>query len=455
MFKRILRFFLIIVVLAVLAIVVGGIVWFNFFRDGMIKQYFATMKPPAATVSTTIAKPATWTPGVEAIGTVRAVRGVDLTVETAGIVKEIPFHANEKVAANAVLLQLDDAVERADLEAQKAQAALDQVSLTRALELTKRGVGSDSTLDSARAAASASASQVTRLQAVLEQKQLTAPFAGTVGIPKIDLGQYLSPGTSVVTLQDLDTMRVDFSVPEQQLPLLKIGQTVRLGLSGGDMPFAGAIRGIDPKIDPSSRLVNIRAEVANPEGKLTPGQFVQVRVELPEEQNVLSLPQTALTTSLYGDYIFVVQPAKPTEAAAAQPAKPEEKPAAAATDKPADAKPADAMKPAADAMKPAANAMKPAADAAKPADKAASDAAKPAAADPAKPAAEGEKPALVLSQVFVKPGRRNQGMVEIVEGLKAGEEVVTAGQNRLFNGMSVNVDNTIDPTKSANKQADQ
>jgi len=434
--------------------VVGGIVGFNFLRDNGIKQYFATMKPPAATVSTTIAKPSSWTPGVEAIGTVRAVRGVDLTVETTGIVKDILFHANQKVAANAVLLQLDDAVERADLDAQKAQAALDQVSLTRAIELTRRGVGSDSTLDTARAAASASASQVTKLQAVLDQKQLTAPFGGTVGIPKIDIGQYMAPGTAVVTLQDLDTMRVDFSVPEQQLPLLKIGQTVRLGLSGGDMPFAGEIRGIDPKIDPSSRLVNIRAEVANPDGKLTPGQFVQVRVELPEEQNVLSLPQTALTTSLYGDYIFVVQPAKPADAAPAQPAKPEEKPAAAASPKPADTKPADAMKPAADAMKPAADAMKPAADAAKPADKAASDATKPAA-DPAKPAAEGDKPALVLSQVFVKPGRRNQGMVEIVEGLKAGDEVVTAGQNRLFNGMSVNVDNTIDPTKSANKQADQ
>lgn len=440
MFKRILRIFIIIVVLVVLVIVVGGIVGFNFLRDNGIKQYFATMKPPAATVSTTIAKPSNWTPGVEAIGTVRAVRGVDLTVETAGIVKEIPFHANEKVASNAVLLQLDDAVERADLEAQKAQAALDQVSLNRAIELTRRGVGSDSTLDSARAAASASASQVTRLQAVLDQKQLTAPFAGTVGIPKIDLGQYIAPGTSVVTLQDLDTMRADFTVPEQDLQLLKIGQTVRLGLGGDDKPFAGAIRGIDPKIDPSSRLVSIRAEVANPDGKLTPGQFVQVRVELPEEQNVLVLPQTALTTSLYGDYIFVVQPAK--AAAPAPAAKPEEKPAAAATDKPADAKLADAMKPAADAMKPAADATKPAADAAKP------------AADPAKPAAEGDKPALVLEQVFVKPGRRNQGMVEIVEGLKAGDEVVTAGQNRLFNGMSVNVDNTIDPTKSANKQAD-
>jgi membrane fusion protein (multidrug efflux system) len=444
LFKRILRIVIIALVLLVLFVVVGGIVGFNFLRDNGIKQYFASMKPPAATVSTTIAKPSTWTPGVEAIGTVKAVRGVDLTVETTGIVKDILFHANQKVAANAVLLQLDDAVERAALDAQKAQAALDQTSLARAIELTRRGVGSDSTLDTARAAASASASQVTKLQAVLEQKQLTAPFGGTVGIPKIDIGQYLAPGTAVVTLQDLDTMRVDFSVPEQQLPLLKIGQTVRLGLGGGDMPFAGAIRGIDPKIDPTSRLVNVRAEVANPDGQLTPGQFVQVRVELPEERNVLALPQTALTTSLYGDVIFVVQPAKPAEVPPAQPAKPEEKPAASATDKPADAKPVNA-KPA-EAMKAAADATKPAADAAKPADK---------AADPAKPAAEGDKPALVLSQVFVKPGRRNDGMVEIVEGLKAGDEVVTAGQNRLFNGMSVAVDNTIDPTKSANKQADQ
>lgn len=449
MFKRILRIVIIALVLLVLFVVVGGIVGFNFLRDNGIKQYFATMKPPAATVSTTIAKPSTWTPGVEAIGTVRAVRGVDLTVETTGIVKEILFHANQKVAEGAVLLQLDGAVERADLEATKAQVAVVQMALTRAIELQRRGVNADATLDTARATASATAAQVNKLQAVLDQKQLTAPFSGTVGIPRIDLGQYLAPGTVVVTLQDLDTMRVDFSVPEQQLPLLKIGQTVRLGIGGGEMPYAGTIRGIDPKIDPSSRLVNIRAEVANPEGKLTPGQFVQVRVELPEEQNVLALPQTALTTSLYGDYIFVVQPAKPAEAPSTQAAKPEEKPAASATDKPADAqlagkKPAD-TKPA-DAMKPAADATKPAADAAKPADK---------AADPAKPAAEADKPALVLSQVFVKPGRRNEGMVEIVEGLKAGDEVVTAGQNRLFNGMSVAVDNTIDPTKSANKQADQ
>ncbi|MER8828627.1 efflux RND transporter periplasmic adaptor subunit [Mesorhizobium sp. M0938] len=414
-----------IIAFILLVLVCGGIVGFNLFRDNAMQQFFATMKPPAATVSTTIVKPTNWMPGVEAIGTVSAVRGVDLTVETAGIVKDILFHANQKVEANAVLLQLDDAAERADLDATKAQAALDQTALTRALELQKRGVGSESTLDSARAAASASTSQVNRLQAVLEQKLLTAPFSGTVGIPRIDLGQYLSPGTSVATLQDLETMRADFSVPEQQLPLLKIGQTVRLGVGDGELPFTGTIRGIDPKIDPASRLVTVRAEVANPEGKLTPGQFVQVRVELPEENNVLTVPQTALTSSLYGDFVFVVRPAKPaaTNGAAPAAAKPEEKPAA------------DTAKPAAEAP------------AAKPEEK--------PAATAAEPTAEEQKPQLVLAQVFVKPGRRNAGLVEILEGIQPGDEVVTAGQNRLSNGMSVAVDNTIDPTKPANQQAQQ
>ncbi|BCM21994.1 efflux RND transporter periplasmic adaptor subunit [Mesorhizobium sp. J8] len=433
------RFFIIAGFLLLLALVCVGIVGFNFMRDAGIKQYFATMKPPAATVSTVTVKPSEWTPGVEAIGTVNAVRGVDLTVETSGIVKDILFHANQKVAADAVLLQLDDAVEKADLVAQKAQAASDQAALTRAIELQRRGVGTDATLDAARAAADASAAQVNKLQAVLDQKQLSAPFGGTVGIPKIDIGQYLAPGNSVVTIQDLDTMRVDFTVPEQQLPLLKIGQTIKLGSSLADMSFAGSIRGIDPKIDPASRLVSIRGEVANPEGKLTPGQFVQIRVELPQENNVISVPQTAVTTSLYGDYVFVVQPAKPAQGAAAAPAKPDEQKAGA--DKAA----GDAAKPQADASKPAVdNAAKPAD--AKPADKAAGDAAKPA---------EGAQQPLTISQVFVKLGRRNEGMVEIVEGLKDGDQVVTAGQNRLFNGMSVAVDNTIDPSKSANKQVQQ
>lgn len=389
-----------IIAILLLVVVCGGIIGFNLFRANAIKQYFATMTAPAVTVSTVTVAPSNWKPGIETIGTVSAAQGVDLTVEAAGIIKEIKFSANEPVKRGDVLVQLDDSVQQADLAASKAQAALDQQSLERAIALQKRGVGSDVVLDAARAAASTSASQVEKLQAVLNQKQLRAPFSGTMGIPRVDIGQYITPGTTVATLQDLETMRADFAVPEQQLGLLKIGQPVRFGLGTAEMLFNGSIVGIDPKVDPTSRLVSIRANITNPEGRLSPGQFVQVRVILPEEDGVLSVPQTALTSSLYGDFIFVVRPAE---------AKP---------------------------------------DAPKPADGQAAVSAASAAEGEAKAA-----PALVAKQVFVKVGRRSEGRVEIIQGLADGDEVVNAGQNRLFNGIPVKVDNTVSPTASVEVEA--
>jgi membrane fusion protein (multidrug efflux system) len=380
-----------VIAFILLVIVVGGIVGFNLFRDKAITQFFASMKPPAVTVSTMTVEPISWTPGIDAIGTVAASQGVDLTVETTGIVQTIGFSANEHVAKGKLLLQLEAGVQRADLAAAQAQAALDQQSLDRALELQKRGVNTDVTVDSARAAATASAAQVARAQALLDQKQVSAPFSGTMGIPKIDEGQYISPGTTIATLQDLQIMRVDFTVPEQQFDLLKIGQSVAFGDNANDMPFRGKITGIDPKVDPVSRLVSVRAEMTNPEGRVNPGQFLQVRVELPKEDNILAIPQTALVSSLYGDFVFVVRPAKAPEG-------------------PKPAGEADSEAVAAEAPKPDA------------------------------------PPSLAAYQVFVKAGRRTQGRVEIIEGLAPGDEVVTAGQNRLFSGSPVTVDNTVTPT---------
>ncbi|WP_394890953.1 efflux RND transporter periplasmic adaptor subunit [Mesorhizobium sp. AaZ16] len=384
-----------IIAFVLLVLVCGGIIGFNIFRDRAIEQYFANAPVAAATVSATIVEPMKWTPGIEAIGTIGAARGVDLTVETSGIIKDVLFTANQRVEQGDVLVQLDDVVQQADLAAGLTQAALDKTAYDRALELQKRGVGTDVNVESAKAAAEASASQVAKFQAVLEQKQLTAPFAGTMGIPRIDNGQYIAPGTIVATLQDLETMRVDFSIPEQQLELVEIGQTVRLGVSAADMPFSGSIIGIEPKVDPVSRLVSIRAEVVKPEGRLSPGQFVQVRVQLPEEDGVLALPQTAVVTSLYGDYVFVVRPAedKAGEAETAQPAQAGAAPAAEA---------------------PAEN-------------------------------QESAEPALVVDQVFVTTGRRSQGLVEVLKGIEPGDQVVTAGQNRLSNGAPVKVDNTVNP----------
>ncbi|MGS1094966.1 efflux RND transporter periplasmic adaptor subunit [Aquamicrobium terrae] len=402
-----------IIALILLVIVCGGIVGFNLFRDKAIQDFFANMPVNPLTVSTVKVEPMTWTPGIEAIGTVSAASGVDLTVETTGIVKEILFKANEKVEQGQVLVRLDDAVQKADLEAAKTQEALDKQALDRAVALQKRGVGTDATLDAARASWQTSISQVAKLQAVLDQKLLKAPFSGTIGIPRIEEGQYVAPGNPVATLQDLDRLRADFTVAEQRFPELKIGQPVRYGFNGDDMPYKGAITGIDPKIDPVSRLVSVRSEIANPDGRLSPGQFLQVRVELPSEGDVIAVPQTALISSLYGDYVYVVRPAGKTEA---EPKNAETGAAVAAPaeDKPAEDKPAE----------------------------------EPAAEKPAAGADEGAKEGQVATQVFVTIGRRSDGRVEIVRGVQAGDEVVTAGQNRLANGSPVTVDNTIDPSSA-------
>jgi membrane fusion protein (multidrug efflux system) len=391
-----------IIAFVVLVLVCGGIVGFNIFRDNAIKQYFASMPRPALTVSTEEVKPVTWKPGIDALGTVSAGRGVNLTVETAGIVKDLLFVANQHVDDDQVLVQLDDAVERADLEATKAQAVLVKLALDRAEALQKRGVGSDVSVDAARAAAATSTAQVAKLQAVLDQEQLRAPFGGTIGIPRIEEGQYLVPGTIVATLQDLDTMRADFTVPEQRVSELRMGQPVRLGVNQQDWPFTGTVVGIDPKVDPATRLASVRAEVSNPQGRLSPGQFVQVQVQLPPEPNVVAVLQTVVVTSLYGDYAYVV------EKAAATP-----KPAPAATDSPltsqAETTPGSGTA---------------------------------AAAEPA------PEPGMVARQVFVKTGRRSEGLVEILSGLSAGDVVVTAGQNRLYNGASVTIDNSVTPELS-------
>jgi len=386
-----------IIVIIALVIVGGGLVGFNLFRDQAIKDFFANMPVAPATVSTVTVESGSWQPAIDTIGTVNAASGVELTVQTSGIVESIAFSANQRVNAGDTLVQLDDDIERADLEAAKTTAALDQQSLERAIELNKRGVGTTADLDAARAKASASKAQVDKLDALLRQKTLRAPFTGTIGIPRVDLGQYLTPGTIVATLQDLDTLRADFNVPEQRLAELKIGQPVRFGVTADDLPFVGKISGIDPKVDASSRLVAVRAEIDNPGGELTPGQFVQVQIQLPEEEGIVTLPQTSVVTSLYGDYVYLVKPAPAKEAPPA------------------------------------------------------AEGAATAAPGPAEGAAEAP-PGLVVSQVFVQVGRRAQGRAEIVKGVSAGDQVVTAGQNRLFNGMPVVIDNTVEPSGSTTEK---
>jgi membrane fusion protein (multidrug efflux system) len=299
------RLFFVLVLLALLG---AGIVGFDRFRGKMITDFFANRQIPPVTVPVYEVRPQDWTPVISAIGTVAALNGVELTVEAAGIIKELNFSANDMVKAGALLVRLDDAVQVADLEAQRTQARLDQQALERSRQLQGRGVLSGVTLDEAQARAETAQAQVAKLEAVLDTKHLYAPFAGTIGIPRVDTGSYVTPGTIIATLQDLDTLYVDFKVPEQQIDLLAIGQAVLVRTKDGTPGLNGTVTGIDPSIDPSTRLGFIRAEVDAADRHLIPGQFVQVEVQLAAEHDVLTVPQTAVVTSLYGDHVFAVRP---------------------------------------------------------------------------------------------------------------------------------------------------
>lgn len=273
-----------IIAILLLGLVVGGIVGFNLFRAKMIGAYFASRQPPAVTVSTVTVEPAVWQPGLQAVGTARAEQGVDLGVETAGIVQTIKFQANDHVDQDELLVQIDDTIERADLAAANAKLNLSQTQLDRAEALKARGVSATNDVDVAQADATSARSEVEKLTAVMEQKALKAPFSGVIGIPRIDIGQYVVPGDVYATLQDLDAMRVDFALPEQQIRLVAIGLPVTISSEVGDVSLEGTISAIEPKIDPNSRLVTVRAAVKDPGHQINPGQFMRVMVHLPTEE---------------------------------------------------------------------------------------------------------------------------------------------------------------------------
>ncbi len=387
-----------LIAIVLLGLICGGLVGFNLFRDKAIKDFFATMQQPAVTVSAKKVEAVDWEPVIEAFGTIGASQGVDVAAQAAGVVEEILFAANDRVEEGELLVQIEDDIEQAEMIAARAAVERDRQALERAQTLSERGVSSSATLETAESALAAATSQLERLEAVLEQKAIKAPFAGVIGIPGIEVGQYVTAGTAIATLQNLDSMRVDFTVREQDLSRIKIDQPVRSGESADELAFTGRITGIEPKVDPASRIVSVRAEIENADGDLRPGQFARMEIVLPEEKGVLAVPQTAVISSLYGDYVYIVVPQE-----AKEPAKDEGK------------------------------------------EPLTSSVGSEARAQETKEAPKDEPP-LVARQAFVKTGRRSGGIVEIVEGLEVGQPVVTAGQNKLSNGARVVIDNTVDPS---------
>jgi len=296
------------VMLIIVGIVFGGVAAFQLFRSYMIKKFLASMGNQPQTVSTMVAKSEDWMPALKAVGTLRAVRGTDIAPQVPGVVAAIPFKSSEEVKKGDLLLQLDDTDDAAKLRALKASAELARLTYNRTRQLAQKGTVSQAALDSATASLRSIEAQVAEQQALVAKKRISAPFAGSIGIRLVDVGQYVTPGQKITTLQTLDPIYMDFSLPQQNLQQIKMGQKVSVVTDTfPDLSFDGEITGLDPKVDPQTRNVSVRAQVANPDHKLLPGMFATASISIGTPRSFVTLPQTAITYNPYGETVFLVK----------------------------------------------------------------------------------------------------------------------------------------------------
>lgn len=295
-----------ILMIVVVAVIVGGMIGFKFMMAVGAKKYLSTQPVPAQTVSTTKAARQDWQQELEAVGTLRAINGADLSSEVSGIVENLSFDSGGDVEEGAVLVHLRDEDEVAQLHALEAQANLAQITLDRDIKQLKGHAVSQAVVDSDTAALNAAKAQADAQRAVIAKKTIRAPFKGHLGIRQVDIGQFLNAGTTIVTLQQLDPIYVDFNLPEQNLPQISVGQKVAARVDAlSSVSFDGEISAVNAKIDEATRNVQSRATVKNPDRKLLPGMFAHVFVATGAPQKLVTLPQTAIAYNAYGNTVFV------------------------------------------------------------------------------------------------------------------------------------------------------
>lgn len=294
--------------LTVVALVFGTIFGIYIFKKIDFFLFLANYQEPPATISATIAKASTWQSYLTSVGTLTAINGVDLSAAAGGIVKEIRFNSGQFVKQGDVLVLLDTAVEAAQLKNNLAQLKLAQFNYNRNKALAVKSVVSQATLDTTFAQLQEAQASVEQVQAQIQQKTIKAPFSGKIGIRLVNLGQYLSPGTPIVTLQALDPLYVQFNIPEQYLPHLHLQQPVEMTVHLlGEKSIKGIITAINSKVDQATRNVLVQATIPNSNLELYPGMFASVKIWLPQKNNVVTLPQTSITYSLYGDSVFLIK----------------------------------------------------------------------------------------------------------------------------------------------------
>src|SRR5580692_5544762 len=296
-----------VIMLIAVVVVFGGIFGFQAFKGMMIKKFMSSMAQPPQTVTALKAANDQWQPKIEAVGSLRAVKGADLSLEVSGVVDSIAFNSGDDVNEGTLLLKLRSDDDQAKLQSLQATADLNQITYDRDQKQFKLQAVSQATLDTDSANLKNANAQVAQQQAILDKKTLRAPFAGHLGIRAVDLGQYRGAGTVIVTLQALDPVFLDFFVPQQAVDQVKLGQTVAVKVDAyKDRTFPGEISAVNPKVDASSRNVQIRATLKNADHRLLPGMYATVDIATGAPQNYVTLPQTAITYNPYGNTVYIV-----------------------------------------------------------------------------------------------------------------------------------------------------
>lgn len=347
------------------AIVFG---WYG-VRALMFSWFMAHYEQPAITVSSVNVSTKTWQSFLTSVGTLTAINGVDLSAEVSGLVKVVHFNSGQFVKKGDVIIELDTSIEQASLKDKKAKLVLAKLNYDREKKLFEKKFSSQATLDQRYAELLESEAGVESVEAQIKQKTITAPFDGRIGIRQVDLGQYISPGAVLVTLQSLNPLYVNLNLPEQYLSALYLNQPVDISVNYGEgKTIRGTITAINSKVDQATRNVTIQATIPNENYVLYPGMFGSAKIWLRAQENTIVVPQTAISYSLSGDYVFMIKQ-------------------------------------------------------------------------------EGEyrgNPILKAYRTYVKVGERRGDETSIVDGLKAGEQIITSGQLKLQNGTRVEINNSVE-----------
>jgi membrane fusion protein (multidrug efflux system) len=296
-----------IIMLALTGLVLGAIFGFQAFKGIMIAKFMATLSNPPQTVSTMTASSQEWRPQLEAVGSLRAVNGANLSGQVAGIVSKVHFESGADVKKGDLLLELQSEDDKAKLDALKATASLARITFERDSGLVKTNAVSQQTVDTDKGNLQNAEALVAQQQALIDYKSIAAPFSGRLGIRQVDLGQYLAAGTTIVTLQQLDPIFVDFYLPQQALAQIKVGQDV-IGKvdTYPSKTFVGKIAAINSLVDTTTRNVQVRATMENHENLLLPGMFATVDIDTAKPQSYVTLPQTAIAYNSYGNIVYLV-----------------------------------------------------------------------------------------------------------------------------------------------------